>query len=146
MLEAYNALMKHQLQHHESVVAAVKQAKQHPALVEKKAQLLERKKARYEQRRKVLQDSIDSGNMEKAKKQFQNDTDKEYVALQPVFRRHDSPRRTIKQKHQKKVLEMGGPVHPNILPNNVVNAKTKKVKNEFRHLTRLPMQGFGQMH
>lgn len=138
--ESYNALMNQELKFHESVVKAVQKAKQHPALIEKKVQLLERKKARFEQRRKALQDLIDAGNMEKAKEQFQTDTGKEYVKIHPIFQKANSPRKTLKQKIQKKIHEMGGPVHPNILPKHIVNAKTKKVKDEFRHLVKLPIK------
>ena len=136
ILEAYDTLMKLKLKELESHVEYVKKAKQHPALVERKEKLLERQQVRYSQRRAEIEKMIQSGNIEQAKLQFISDTGREYVAVVPVYTRKSSPRRTIKQKYLKSVFQKGGPVHPNILPKHMVNAKTKKIKGEYRYFAR----------
>ena len=70
---------------------------------------------------------------------FLNDTDANYIQLEPMYTRKNVPTNILKQKQLKRIVEKGGPLHPNVLPRNMVNAKTKKVKNEFRPFAKVSM-------
>ena len=140
MLEAYNALMKKQLRYAEKEVKAVKHAKQHPVFIERKEALLGRKQDRYQRQRVKLETLLASGNMEHAKMLFLNDTDTNYIQLEPIYTRKNSPKQTLKQKHQKAIVEKGGPIHPNLLPSHMVNKTTKKVKQEYRPFAKVHME------
>ena len=132
MLEAYNTLMKQQLRRAENAIKAVKSAKQHPVLIERKEALLTRKQDRYKRQRAKLEALLASSHMEQAKEQFQNDTDVEFIEIQPIYAQTNSPKQTLRQKQHKKIVKQGGPLHPNVLPRHMVNKTTKKVKSEFR--------------
>lgn len=141
MLEAYNRVVKAKLAETQQEVDAVKRAKQHPVFIAKKETLLKTRREKYQKKRKELDALLASGDFGPAKTLYRVVTEEEFADVQPVYKPKHSPRQTLRQKLQKGVAEKGGPVHPNILPQNMVNPSTKQVKPEFRTIARFPSEG-----
>ena len=140
MLNAMNSYLLDTIHQAEKELKCVTKAKQHAILIAKKEKLVQSRKEKRVERQKELQTLLDKGDTEKANQLFERVTGKPYIEIHPVYKRTNSPRKTIRQKHIKKVIEKGGPLHPNVMPHTMVNVTTKKVKNEYRHLAKLPKQ------
>lgn len=140
MLEAYDYWMGKDIQRVESEIVAIRSFQQHPALASKRQGLLDRKREKYLQRRVVLEQLLKEGKLGEAKEQFERETGHDYVPIALSSAHSNSPKKTMRRRTQTRVMERGGPVHPNLLPSHMVNRRGNKktVKNEHRYMARLP--------
>lgn len=123
MLHAYNRWAEKRLQDTQKEINYVILAKRHESQILQKKKLLATRKRKIQEWRKELVDLLEAKDIDAAKSLFKMYTDEDFVEVVPVYKKKHSPRSTLRQKMQKRVIEKGGPIHPNLLPRNKTQKK-----------------------
>ena len=126
MLHAYNRWAEKRLQDTQKEINYVILAKRHESLILQKKKLLATRTRKIQEWRKELTDLLKAKDMEAAKSLYKIYTDEDFVEVHPVYKPKHSPRSTLRQKMQKRVIEKGGPIHPNLLPRTKTQKRGKR--------------------